>query len=202
MTYEEAMLYVRNAKRIIEMFGEEPFRRAVEKFDVADFSTKEIYEAPALYYRQKGYPIIRENFSWPFKEFKGEWMREVYKPAVELLVPSPYQLGEGKLILEILHAEYPFTAMFNLMCYHMDGENPECYLECGDEIERSLYVPYRAITELDFSIVEKRHREYFTRYYAGDGRKKYLENALSILDTWKAKLFSVSTIFSLSGSDM
>lgn len=188
MTYEEALLYVRNAQAIIDMFGEQPFRDAIAGFDMKDFTTTEICSAPATWHRDKGYAVIAENFTHEFEEYKGEWMRKVQKPAVKFLVPSPYQLRESDLIRAILHKEYPYTKQFPLDVYHM--EKPyECYLRTD---AGSLYIPYEAIVKWDYSIVEKRHTEYHKWYFNTPDRRHFLERALSVLDTWQAKLFKAA----------
>lgn len=185
MTMEEALLYVRNAKELISMFGEEPFRKAIAKFNRDDFTTRHISPEPATHYRKRGYEVVRENFNHEFEEFKGEWSRKVTLPAVEFLVPNQYQLREKDLILEILHTEYPYTALFDLEVYHMDPPFL-CYLKTD---RGSLYIPYEAIVKGEWKMVEECHTTYHKQYYNTPERKEFLEKAMSALDTWQAKMF-------------
>ncbi len=63
--------------------------------------------------------------------------------------------------------------------YHLD-QTREFYLNTG---ENSLYVPFEALRQNDFSIIENRMKSYFSSYYDTEEKKPFLEKALSALNT-------------------
>ena len=188
MTLAEAKMFVRNAKNFIEVFGEELFERAAANYDIKDFSTFEYVVRDGgtdNYYARMGYPVLCDRTSHPFKEYKGEWMREVTKLAREYRVPDHYQLHEKDLLRDCILLVNPNMANYHMDIYHLDRPTDDIYVKC--ENGKSLYVPVKAITERKFSLVEDRHTTYHKGYYNSPDRKQYLDEALAILETETAK---------------
>lgn len=183
MTIEEARMFIRNYDEYEKFFGIELVTKCVTNFKVEDFSTKEFValgEGTDNYYSRKGYPVLIGKTRWTFKEYKGEWSREVEKPAVQYLVPDHYQLKESRLLRACLLKRFPYLCEFDFPTYHM--EKPfEIYIKCDNGC--SLYVPLEALEKKDFSIIEKRVKDYFGWYYNTPERKEYLDKELSTLTT-------------------
>ena len=187
MTLQEAKMFVKNSNNFIEMFGEELFERAIANYDVNDFSTHQYVprdEGLDRYYARLGYPVLCDRTTWTFKEYKGEWEREVRKLAREYRVPDTYQLHEKDLLKDCILLANPNMANYQMRIYHLDGAK-EIYIKCDDN--KSLYVPIKAIVEKDFSIVVNRHTTYHKGYYDTPDRKQYLDAALATLETETAK---------------
>lgn len=188
MTLQEAKMFVRNAKNFIEVFGEQLFERAIANYDVKDFSTFEYVprnEGCDSYYAKLGYPILCDKTSHTFKEYKGEWVREVTKPAREYRVPCHYQLYEKDLLKDCILLVNPNMANYHMDMYHLDRPTDDIYVKCDDG--KSLYVPVKAIVDKDFSLVVNRHTTYHKGYYNTIDRKSYLDAALATLETETAK---------------
>ena len=187
MTLQEAKMFVKNAKNFIEVFGEEIFERAVVNYDIKDFSTFEYVIRDGgqdNYYAKKGYPVLCDKTSHTFKEFKGEWMREVTKLARDYRVPDHYQLNENDLLKDCILLVNPHMANYTMSIYHLDGAK-EIYVKCDNG--KSLYVPVEAIVNKDYSLVENRMNTYWPSYYNTADRKQYLEAELATLETETAK---------------
>ena len=187
MTLAEAKMFVRNAKNYIEVFGEELFERVVVNYDVRDFSTFQYVplDNGTKYYDTMGYPVLRDRTHHTFKEYKGEWMREVEKLAREYRVPCNYQLYEKNLLRDCILLVNPNMANYTMSIYHLDRPTDDIYVKCDDG--KSLYVPVKAITEKNFSLVVDRHTTYHKGYYNTPDRKKYLDESLETLKTKTAK---------------
>ena len=188
MTLAEAKMFVRNAKNYIEVFGEELFERAVANYDIKDFSTFEYVVRDGGqddYYARMGYPVLCDKTSWTFKEYKGEWEREVRKLAREYRVPCRYQLHENDLLKDCILLVNPNLANYKMNIYHLDRPTDDIYVKCDNG--KSLYVPIKAITEKNFSLVVDRHTTYHKGYYNTSDRKQYLDEALETLETETAK---------------
>lgn len=187
MTLQEAKMFVRNAKNFIEVFGEELFERAIANYDVKNFSTFHYVpiENGCNYYDKMGYPVLCERTSHTFKEYKGEWMREVIKPAREYRIPCPYQLNEKDLLRDCILLVNPNMANYHMDIYHLDRPTDDIYVKCDDG--KSLYVPVKAIVEKNFALVVDRHTTYHKSYYDLVDRKQYLDAALATLETETAK---------------
>lgn len=187
MTLQEAKMFVRNAKNFIEVFGEELFERAVANYDVKDFSTFQYVplDNGCSYYDKMGYPVLCDKTYWEFEEYKGEWMRKVRKLAREYRVPDNYQLHEKDLLKDCILLVNPNMANYTMSIYHLDRPADDIYVQCDNG--KSLYVPVKAITEKNFSLVVDRHTTYHKGYYNTADRKKYLDEALATLETETAK---------------
>lgn len=77
------------------------------------------------------------------------------------------------------------NSKFSIYQIH-DEKNYEIYLSTANG--QSLYIPFRAIQEKNYSLVEKRHVSYSKDYYKNN--PKYLELALGVLETPEARLLS------------
>ena len=187
MTLQEAKMFIKNANNFIEVFGENLFERAVANYDVKDFSTHQYVprdEGADRYYAQLGYPVLCDKTMWTFKEYKGEWEREVRKLAREYRVPDNYQLREKDLLKDCILLVNPNMANYQMSIYHLEGAK-EIYIKCDNN--KSLYVPVKAIVEKNFSLVMDRHTTYHKGYYNTPDRKQYLDEALATLETETAK---------------
>lgn len=186
MTLQEAKMFVRNAKNYIEVFGEELFERVVANYDVKDFSTFHYVplENGCTYYDKMGYPVLCDRTRHTFKEYKGEWMREVEKLAREYRVPDNYQLNEKDLLKDCILLVNPNMANYQMSIYKLDGAK-EIYVKCDNG--KSLYVPVMAIINKDYSLVENRMKTYWPSYYRTPDRKEYLDAELATLETETAK---------------
>lgn len=188
MTLQEAKMFVRNAKNLIEVFGEEIFEKAVANYDVKDFSTFEYVIRDGGqdgYYARMGYPVLCDRTSHTFKEYKGEWMREVTKLAREYRIPCHYQLHEKDLLKDCILLVNPNMANYSMSIYHLDRPTDDIYIKCDNG--KSLYVPVKAIVEKNFSLVVDRHTTYHKGYYNTTDRKQHLDEALATLETETAK---------------
>ena len=188
MTLQEAKMFVRNVNNFIEVFGEEIFEKAVANYDVKDFSTFKYVprdEGTDRYYASKGYPVLCDKTSWEFEEHKGEWMRKVRKLAREYRVPCSYQIHEKDLLKDCILLVNPNMANYKMSIYHLDCPTDDIYVGCDNE--QSLYVPVKAITEKNFSLVVDRHTSYHKGYYNTADRKEHLDKALATLETETAK---------------
>ena len=188
MILAEANMFIRNAKNFIEVFGEEIFERAVANYDMKDFSTFEYVVRDGGqddYYTRMGYPVLCDKTYWTFKEYKGEWMREVRHLAREYRVPCRYQLHEKDLLKDCILLVNPNMANYHMETYHLDRPTDDIYIKCDNG--KSLYVPIKAIVEKNFSLVVDRHTTYHKGYYNTSDRKQYLDEALATLETEIAK---------------
>ena len=188
MTLQEAKMFVRNAKNFIEVFDEELFERAIANYDIEDFSTFEYVIRDGgqdNYYAKMGYPVLCDKTSWTFKEYKGEWVREVRHLAREYRIPCRYQLHEKDLLKDCILLVNPNLANYHMDIYHLDRPTDDIYVKCDNG--KSLYVPIKAITEKNFSLVVDRHATYHKGYYNTSDRKEYLDAALATLETETAK---------------
>lgn len=77
------------------------------------------------------------------------------------------------------------NSKFSIYQIH-DEKNYEIYLSTANG--QSLYIPFRAIQERNYTLVEKRHVSYHKDYYKNN--PKYLELALGALETPEARLLS------------
>jgi hypothetical protein len=188
MNNNEAKLYVRNYDNYVQVFGLDVFTKCLEPFDMEKFSIFKYVVRDGgedHYFASHGYPVLCDNTIREFEEWKGEWMRKVRKPAREYRVPNQYQLAEKDLLLSCLLEAFPYLKDFTFPTYHLDRADDEIYIKT--ENGESLYVPIRALTEKDFSIIEKHMNEYFKWYYSTPDRKQYLDKALATLETETAK---------------
>lgn len=169
MTLAEAKMFMRNAENFITVFGEEIFEKVVANYDYTVFSTTEYVIRDGgqdRYFASKGYPVVCDKTSWTFKEYNGEWMREVQKPAKEYRVPDHYQLEERHVLRDCILTVNPLMSMFEMSMYHLDKPTDDIYITTEHDAyyysnrKMPLYVPVKAITEKNFSLVVDRHTSY------------------------------------------
>lgn len=192
MTLQEAKLFVRNYDNYIKLFGEEMMQKIFSNFNVDDFSKKEYVELGGggdNYYARLGYPVTIDRTTTTFKEYKGEWEREVIKPARQYLIRCPYQLEEKSVLRSCILAINPMMSLFDMSTYHLDKETDDVYITT--EVGHSLYVPVKAIVEKNYALVVERHTAYHKSYYCTDDRKEYLDKALAALDSKTAKILKI-----------
>lgn len=95
--------------------------------------------------------------------------------SVNLMRDVPEEL-RNLTLNEIAALPSPYRITINspkLKCYspHIKFENYEFYFELEKEVGRkinSLYIPFQAYQQRDFSLVEKRMKNYFTFYYQSE----------------------------------
>ena len=192
MTLQEAKLFVRNYDNYIKLFGEEMMKKIFSDCNIDDFSRKEYVERDSgadHYYERLGYPVTIDKTSTTFKEYKGEWVREVIKPARQYLIRCPYQLEEKTVLRNCVLAVNPMMSLFDMQTYHLDKETSDIYI--STDVGHSLYVPVKAITEKNYSLIVERHTTYHKGYYNTADRKEYLDKALAALDSKVAKILKI-----------
>ena len=129
--------------------------------------------------------MLCDKTTWHFKEYKGEWERDVAKPARKYRVPCDYQLHEQDLLKDCILLVNPNMENYQMSIYHLDKPTDDIYIKCDNG--KSLYVPVKAITEKNFGLVVDRHTTYHKGYYNTIDRKEYLDAALATLETDTAK---------------
>jgi hypothetical protein len=186
---ETAKLYIRNYNNLVLFFGEKRVQKMARKFNEISFATTEYVvrgEGQDRYFANKGYPVVCDRTSWTFKEYRGEWSRDVQKTARSYRIPSNYQSKEGELILACLVDMFPQLKGLEISAYHADSETAEIYIKC--ENGKSLYCPLMAFTKSDYNIIYDRHKKYHEWYYGGTGREEYLKAELETLETATAQM--------------
>lgn len=184
MNINEAKLYVRNYSNYEKVFGLDILTKCLEPIEEKAFSTFEYVvrdEGQDRYYASKGYPVLCDRTTWTFKEWRGEWSRDVRKTAREYRVPDHYQLAEKDLLRACLLEKFPYLKDFSFLTYRLDREDDEIYITCDNK--NSLYAPIRALVEKDFSIIEKRMNDYWKWYYNSQDKHEHLEGQLATLET-------------------
>lgn len=129
--------------------------------------------------------------NYPFlKEFKHKSSEKVQMLPMQtsfvMLKDIPEEL-RGKTVNELIEMNKPFTIekmVYSLTCYtpHSKGmEDYELYLELKNG---SLYIPYAALKNSDFSLIENRMKKYFSDYYRNNPEQ--LKKSLRLLKTKEA----------------
>jgi hypothetical protein len=183
---DTAKLFIRNYNNLVLFFGEKRVQKMARKFEESSFAKTEYVERGEgrdRYFLNKGYPIVCDNTTWIFKEYRGEWSRDVRKQARSFSVPDSYQLYEGKLIKMCLLDMFPQLEGLEISAYHADSETAEIYIKC--ENNKLLYCPLIAFTTFNYNAIYNRHRSYHESYYGStaERREKYLQDELNTLET-------------------
>lgn len=194
MNLTEGKMFVRNADNIIEVFGEEAFEKALENFELKDFSTFEYVPVENVgmiqHYEKMGYPVLAERVRHCVREthYCGgkDWERYTDKICKEFRIPDHYQLNEKKLLRTILEQQFPYFKSFAWNIYHLDRPDDDIYLGCESG---SLYVPVKAIVAGNWQMILDRHNIYWRGYYNTPDRAEHLAKALSIPESYTARLF-------------
>lgn len=189
MTFEEGMMFIRNAKNYVALFGREKFEQILTMFDVKDFSTFEYVPLEEYriidWYDRMGYPVLQNATGHYVEEYKPDgWHRTVFKECREYRVPDKHQLNETKLLRAILETNFPYLKGFQMDTYHLESVNTDVYIKCEDG---SLYVPVVALINGEWQMIADRHEGYHKMYYHGEERRSYLEKALSVLENYTAR---------------
>jgi len=199
MTLAEAKMFLLNYDNYIRVFGERLLKKCLKEFTCRDFATSEYAEQGSYldqHHIKKGYPILCACTWHIFEEWRGEWMRKVNKKAVEYQIPQPTQLNESLLLRACLLAKFPYLTSFDFPTYHLDDERGlhEIYIACGNKLgmlmsPQALYCPIDAFVENDFSLIEKRMKDYLINYLSRSYPDKdiYAEYILPVLNTPTAK---------------
>lgn len=186
MNLSLAETYVINWNNFEWFFTHEALSKNIRKRKQYEFITNEyvpINSAMDNHYKKKGYPLIATNVSYPIKEYKGEWERTVDKKCNDYRIPYRYQMGEGKLFKDCLLTDFPYLEKYSFNCYKLDYPPYEIYINITTEgTTKSLYCPLEAFILSDPEIIKERHNSYHKGYYATESRKKYLDEALSLLE--------------------
>lgn len=193
MTKNEAKLFFVQYQNYCNIFGEKLVNEAIDTVDVKEFQSTQTVRGEGSYYADKGYPIAGKG-TRTFKEYKGEWMKEVNAFGTDYLVPDQYQFAEMKVQAYCLDKAVPCLKNFKYDSYRWSSGEPELYIKCtlADGTTRQLYVPIKALIAADKQIIIDRMTEYFSWYYSRPEKKEYLNKALSALESPEAlKLFSI-----------
>lgn len=198
MDIEKARLFVSNFKNYEAIFSEEILTKALSNFQVTNFATfKDIQVEHSSYYEEK-YPRY-SNAHWAyFSDYVYKngiaYEARIQKSAYSYIVPNHYQLNENKLLEACLVLSIPEIDRFKWDMYHLDSYEDnkthkiiysDIYLKTS---KGSLYCPVEALVNYDKEAIIERHTSYHKSYYNTSDRKKYLDKALSILDTLEVEL--------------
>ena len=118
-----------------------------------------------------------------FKEFRGNWEREVKDDASIFLVPNKYQnvCGAAAVVEMLLLQRCPWLTEYTVKIYDVNEHNDWIYIENPEKnagySASSLYVPFSALMEKDADKIAETHRKYWREYGTG----KYDEAAEKFL---------------------
>lgn len=194
LTMDTAKLFVRNWKQYENFFKASTLKEIIPNFNLRDFTTWIHVEADnigaILYAHKQGNYLFSDNPTFEtFKEWKGEWSREVRKKAYTFLIPSPYQSAESKLFKQCMELEYPYLSKYNVSYYKFEKANEWIYVRAENEnnVCKSIYCPVTAFSTKDKQKIIDTHTNYFKGYYNTPNRSDYLYQALGLLYSDVAK---------------
>jgi hypothetical protein len=171
--------WLKDRKTLVSLFGEDIVRKAlffVDWEDVVD--TVKHYSKP-----DTPHFVIEVKKETKYEMRSGTLVPKTYD-VYEMFVPSQYQSDIVTFIIKYAFSIlYPWFDSFEWNIYGNSlTEKSDIYLvtEFG-----SLYVPLKALTNKDYSLVEERHSEYHKMYYRG--KDEELEESLRILESTEAK---------------
>lgn len=194
------------AKAWFDFFGEEIIEKNLPTIRTLSFLTWDSFED-----KQNGdygalARMLRNYRGWlygkrticNFTEWKGSWHRHYNAPGYNILHRSHYNTWESDFITKCLLDKFPYLSNFEFKAYgtsisNTDIGDNELYLTVKEakenkEATTSIYVPLSALVLKDFGIVVERMTSYFNWYFSGESRKKYLDQALSLLDSKEAEM--------------
>jgi len=151
---------------------------------IETLTKKKYFENEPYYSKNK---LIRKNVTFSKKKYFGntEYYKYVQVKGNEYRIPSEYQgLKHGEIIGQLLKNRYHWFNSFKWNIYELHNlENFELYMKTSDinNIDIHLYVPIKAITTSDFSLIEKRMISYWKWYFKDNNEK--LERVLKVLDS-------------------
>lgn len=187
----------------IELFGEDIIKKHLKTLRPRSFLTIDFYEDKGNYGGLAGALIWSRGWllgkytTYPCVEWKGEWKREYTGEGYQYIHASQYETWKKSFMEKCLRSKFPYLSQFKFDAYGFSfGEDNkfgsgEFYIHCdaGDSKHgMSLYVPFGALVENDFKLVEDRMRSYFVSYYNKPEQKEYLITAISLLESQEAKL--------------
>lgn len=195
-----------SAKTWLDFFGEEIIEKNLPSIRVLSFLSWDNFEDKQdgnyghLAYTLRNYRgwLYGKRSICSFTEHKGEWHRHYTAPGYDILHRSHYTTWESDFITKCLLDKFPYLEQFEFKAYGVSissknmGDN-ELYLTVKEakenkETTTSIYVPLSALALKDFGIIVERMTSYFNWYYAGESKKEYLNQALSLLDSKEAEM--------------
>ncbi len=187
----------------IELFGEDIIKKHLKAIRPRNFLTTDFYEdkgnygglAGALTW-SKGW-LLGKYTTYPCVEWKGEWKRDYMGEGYQYIHISPYETWKKSFMEKCLRSKFPYLSQlkFDAYGFSFGKDNKfgsgEFYIHCdvgGRRCITSLCVPFKALIENDFKLVEDRMRSYFTWYYNKPQQQECLIMAMSLLESEEAKL--------------
>lgn len=174
LTIEQRRKYFHANDQMAKYFGQEMVDRELSKLRVEDLL--ELIEMP---YKldQYGHPIKTAALAGSWNYMGEEW-RHIDGGPKKLcqvyLSSNRHQSVRHPEMLEAMVVDtWPFMAEFKFATYSMANEKePELYVKFAKPLSiegkrytwDSVYVPYKALLENDFSIIEKRNQSYIKEY--------------------------------------
>ena len=202
MTFELAEKYFYNFENYKKLFSERTLEIVLNNYELRNFATFNYVPVErAGHYENKGYYELTKNpVSRAFKEYRGDWERDVQKPARQFVVPSPYQSGENNFLRDCLLMDFPYLKNYGFDCYKFERDTGEFYVKTGEK-GVSLYVPFKALQEKDPQIIIDRMNTYWKWYYNSPDKKKYLDKQLGGLESETAKKLFEDIVSSTETND-
>lgn len=186
LTLTTAEKFISNFKRYKNVFPENILKQAIRGYRVGDFATNHYCPVENSRYYESKYPRhTPKSVYYTFKEYKGEWEKEVRKPAYGYIIPDNYQLKESEILKKALFLTCPDMEVLNWDIYHFDRDSSDVYLKTS---YGSVYCPIIALVEGNIENIVKRHTDYHKDFYNSADCKQYLDRALSCLETTEFKI--------------
>ena len=203
LTMEEAARYICHWKRWEEFISEKTLNKIIPTVFCRDVIG--IHYVPAVrqgvHYLPVGNNYMEENYereevlpSFRFEEWKGEWRRDVYCPAIGYRVPYEYQSVElNNVWKQCLIEDYPYLADYTFEAYcPRYNELIEIYVKIhyqdnGEDKVCSVYTPVQALKEHNANLIVERHTKYHTWY---SQKEEWHKANLPVLESEEFKKFA------------
>lgn len=168
---ERYQKFFRAYNDFVDMFGKELTDKYLVTVSFSELVTTEHYLQEPMYMNPREF--VRKG-SFLFKEYKGDYVREVYKSGEEWLIPSQYQgLRHADIIKQIVAEKWTWlNDNFKYDCYEIRGTGnniDEFYLKTSlTSGHNSLYVPWKAFVRRDINAILERNKKYLKGYTHSD----------------------------------
>ena len=204
LTMEEASRYIINWKRWEELITPETLNKIIPTVPCREVIGIQYIPAvrQGVHYFPVGNNYMEENHereevlpSFRFEEWKGEWRRDVYCPAIGYRVPYEYQsVGLNKVWKQCLIEDYPYLKDYSFDAYcPRYNELIEIYVKVnytdkdGSEKICSVYTPVQALKEHNAELIVERHAKYHTNY---SNKEEWRNANLPVLESEEFKKFA------------
>lgn len=168
-----------SAQKYIEEFGEDIVKEAVQTLTWNNFTNwKDVEEKALPYYLLTLHGILIDNKKRDVTvtRHKGVWSMEETVKGYRVLILNEYTFcWENNFLKYCMISKYPYLSLFNISYHKWEGPNDtEFYINVKKPESReltgcSLYCPYMALKNNDYSIIVDRQTKYFTEYYRWPG---------------------------------